>query len=295
MARENSAKPPFPIGPDALIVAYYASAELGCFRALGWPMPANILDLFAEFRDRTNGLPTLAGCGLIGALTYFGLDTVGASEKDEMRLRILRGGPWSERERKEILDYCATDVDCPRALIASDVAAHRSAAPFFAVATWPPPPPWNATACRSTVPTLELLRKHWADIQDALIAAIDANYGVYEGRTFKIARLRPLIRHDIPWPQLESGALDLSRRLFRQMAKSYAVIAPLHELRHAICRKCALNDLAVGAGRTQSHDAVRVPRQDRAQSAEQHKIHLRPKRVAARIDQAATGSRRRLC
>ena len=27
------AAPPFPIGPDALFVAYYASAELGCFRA----------------------------------------------------------------------------------------------------------------------------------------------------------------------------------------------------------------------------------------------------------------------
>jgi hypothetical protein len=28
------------------IVAYYASAELGFFRELGWPMPARILDLF---------------------------------------------------------------------------------------------------------------------------------------------------------------------------------------------------------------------------------------------------------
>jgi hypothetical protein len=37
-----------------VFVAYYASAELGCFRALGWPMPANIIDLFVEFRDRTN-------------------------------------------------------------------------------------------------------------------------------------------------------------------------------------------------------------------------------------------------
>src|SRR6516165_3342323 len=56
--------PPFPIGPDALFVAYYASAELGCFRALNWPMPARILDLFAEFRDRTNGLETTAGASL---------------------------------------------------------------------------------------------------------------------------------------------------------------------------------------------------------------------------------------
>jgi DNA polymerase-1 len=67
---EFGSTPPFPIGRDALFVAYYASAELGCFRALGWPMPANILDLFAEFRDRTNGLTTLAGSSLVGALTY---------------------------------------------------------------------------------------------------------------------------------------------------------------------------------------------------------------------------------
>src|SRR5262245_48861680 len=53
--------PPFPIGPDTLFVAYYASAELGCFRALNWPMPVNVLDLFIEFRNRTNGLTTPTG------------------------------------------------------------------------------------------------------------------------------------------------------------------------------------------------------------------------------------------
>ena len=48
--------PPYATGPDVLFVAYYASAELGCYRALGWPMPERVLDLFIEFRDRTNGL-----------------------------------------------------------------------------------------------------------------------------------------------------------------------------------------------------------------------------------------------
>src|SRR5450759_4931514 len=67
--------PPFATTPDTLFVAYYASAELGCFRALGWPVPARILDLYVEFRDRTNGLEPAAGNGLIGALTYFGRDT----------------------------------------------------------------------------------------------------------------------------------------------------------------------------------------------------------------------------
>ena len=243
--------PPFPIGPDALIVAFYASAELGCFRALGWPMPANILDLFAEFRDRTNGLATPAGSGLVGALTYFGLDTLGVQEKDRLRLLILRGGPWSESERKEILEYCETDIvaleqllpamlpprsnrgiDLPRALLRGRYMAAAAAME------------WNGVPIDITI--LELLRNHWTDIQGDLIAAIDVDYGVYDGRTFKRDRFESfLIRNDIPWPRLESGALDLSRDTFRQMAKSYAMIAPLHELRHALS-EMRLNDLAVG-------------------------------------------------
>ena len=36
--------PPYATGPDVLLVAFYASAELGCYRALGWPMRERILD-----------------------------------------------------------------------------------------------------------------------------------------------------------------------------------------------------------------------------------------------------------
>src|SRR5262249_2434399 len=111
--------PPFPIGSDALFVAFYASAELGCFRALGWPMPANVLDLFVEFRDRTNGLMTPAGSGLIGAPTYFGLHSIGGIEKDDMRALVLAGGPWSDGERGAILDYCARDVAALEHLLAA--------------------------------------------------------------------------------------------------------------------------------------------------------------------------------
>jgi DNA polymerase-1 len=238
--------PPFPIGPDALFVAYYASAELGCFRALGWPKPTNILDLFTEFRDRTNGLQTPAGAGLVGALTYFGLDSIGSQEKDEFRMLVLRGGPWSEQERAAILDYCATDIvalerllpamlpriDLPRALLRGRYMAAAAAME------------WNGVPIDA--PTLELLRTYWTDIQDDLIAAIDADYGVFEGRTFKYQRWEQwLIAHGIPWPRLESGRLDLSDDTFRQMARAYPVVAPMRELRSALS-EMRLNDLAVG-------------------------------------------------
>ena len=35
---------------------------------------------------------------------------------------------------------------------------------------------------------LQRLRQHWDLMQRELIAAIDADYGVYDGRTFKLAR-----------------------------------------------------------------------------------------------------------
>jgi len=79
------ASPPYPTDPNVLFVAYYASAEIGCHLALGWPVPQRVLDLFIEFRNHTNGIPTVSGAGLLGALAHHGLDGIGTVEKDEMR------------------------------------------------------------------------------------------------------------------------------------------------------------------------------------------------------------------
>ena len=51
-------EPPFPHGPGVLTVAYFALAELGGYRALGWPSPKRGIDLYAEFRAATNGPST---------------------------------------------------------------------------------------------------------------------------------------------------------------------------------------------------------------------------------------------
>jgi len=104
-------KPPYSTGSDTLFVAYYASAELSCHLALDWPMPERILDLFTEFRIKTNGLSTIGGSGLVGALRAHGLDSVGADDKQKMRELIMGGGPWSIDEQSSILNYCQTDVD----------------------------------------------------------------------------------------------------------------------------------------------------------------------------------------
>jgi hypothetical protein len=238
--------PPFPIGPDALFVAYYASAELGCFRTLGWPMPARILDLYAEFRDRTSGLPRPCGAGLLGALAYFGLGDRGATEKHELQ-QAIGDGTWRGRfEQAEVLDYCAGDVldlerllramapriDLPRALLRGRYMGAAAAIEF------------NGSPI--DVPTLEPLREHWTGIQDQLIVEIDRDYGVFDGRTFKADRwVRWLTDHGIPWPRLESGQLALDDDTFRHMARAHPEVAPMRELRHALS-SLRLADLAVG-------------------------------------------------
>ena len=64
-------KAPFDTGPDVALVAYYASAELGCFLELGWPLPANVIDLFAEHRVETNGQKLPCGKLTFSALSPF--------------------------------------------------------------------------------------------------------------------------------------------------------------------------------------------------------------------------------
>ena len=238
--------PPYATGADVLFVAYYASAELGCYRALGWPMPERVLDLFTEFRDRTNGLTTPAGSGLLGALTYFGLDSVGATAKKEMQEAIGIGTWQGKYTRDGILDYCESDVlalerlltamwpkiDLPRALLRGRYMAAASAMEHNGVPI--------------DVETLELFRRRWTDIQDELIAEIDADYRVYDGRTFKADRFaRWLATNRIPWPLLESGNLALDDGTFRQMARAYPAVSPLRELRSSLS-DLRLNDLAVG-------------------------------------------------
>jgi DNA polymerase I len=38
---------PLNVGDRSLVVAYAVAAEVSCFLSLGWPLPANILDLYA--------------------------------------------------------------------------------------------------------------------------------------------------------------------------------------------------------------------------------------------------------
>ena len=257
---------PFPTGDKALCVAYFASAEMDCFQALGWDFPDNLLDLFTEFRCLTNGLSLAHGRGLLGALLHFGLPTIGGEEKEAMRDLVLTGGPWKLKEQIKILDYCETDVvalanlldalqddiDCPRALLRGRYMQAVSHMQMNGI-------PLDVNA-------LLKLKTQWSQIQNQLIAEMDQHYGVYDGLTFKSARwAQYLMAQNIPWPTLVSGKLDLCDDTFRQMARVYPQVAPIRELRSALsemrlanlhvgddgCNRCLLSPFSARTGRNQ--------------------------------------------
>ena len=239
--------PPYAIDESSLLVAYYASAEMGCHLALGWPCPVHVLDMFCEFRTMTNGLTLPCGAGLLGALTYFGLDAIDSAEKTTMRDLAIRGGDYSAEEKLALLDYCESDVtalaqllpvmlphlDLPRALLRGrymKAAAHMEDA-----------------GIPIDVVMLERLRASWSALQDTLIGKIDQDYGVYEDHSFKAARFAEwLVSHAIAWPLLASGRLDLKDDTFKAMAQSYPILGPLRELRVTLSQM-RLAELAVGA------------------------------------------------
>ena len=238
---------PFDTGQDTLIIAYYASAEMLCFKAMGWQPPANLLDLYVEFRRKYNGLFLKAGHGLNGALIQHGLCAV--PDKKEMRELAMREGSshnYTNSERIALIDYCQGDVtalvqllpkmekhiDFPRALLRGQY--------MIGVAAME----WNGVPIDTD--TLARLRDSWHSIKEQLILEIDADYGVFDDMTFKADRFESwLALHDIPWRRLDSGKLDLKGDTFREMATIHPQLEPLKELRHSLS-EMRLNKLAVG-------------------------------------------------
>jgi len=237
---------PFPVDEENLFIAYYSSAEFGCFLSLVWPVPRRIIDLYAEFRCLTSGKEVPSGYGLLGALTYFGLDCMGSFEKKTMRELAMRGPPYSDTERNALLDYCQEDVDAlsrlwpvmlpymdsPRALLRGRymVAAARM----------------ERVGVPIDVSTFTKLQSNWNFLQSALIGRLD-HFEIWENDTFRRDRFTAfLVKRNIMWPLHESGTPKLDDETFKMMAKIHPSISTIRELRFTLS-KLRLSALTVGS------------------------------------------------
>ena len=205
--------------------------------ALGWPLPTNLLDLFAEHRCATNGLK-LSGPNpnnIISALRYRGLPSIEAEEKEALRKLIISKRDFSQAERRNILDYCESDVDALRALLPAMApkielpqALHRGR--YMAAAAR-----IQAVGIPMDVALHAELVSQWDPLKRALIGAVSCQYGdVYDGLSFRSERWRAYLAGQgiLPhWPTDFDGKPLLDDQTFREMAQFYPHLQPLHELR----------------------------------------------------------------
>ena len=242
---------PFECDDNELFIAYYACAESACFDALGWPQPRRMLDLYAEFRLATNGVGSNFGKGLIAALLHYGLPTIGSEEKKAMQGLAIRGGPWSEEERVSLSDYCESDVDAVLRLLGPllDVIGNSGCDLGRALLRGRYVAALGVVENNGIPIDTELherLIQQWPAILKDLISEVDVDYGIYDNGRFVQARFEAyLANNNIPWPRLNTGRLKLDDETFRQQAKVYSSIAPLHQLRHAL-GQLRLNGINVG-------------------------------------------------
>ena len=255
---EPGASCPLRLSDSDLYITYSAPAEWSYFLAAEWDLPLNIIDLHAEYASEVNGLidPVSGkrmGTGLLDALKYFGIQTnMGKEEKQASRNLISRGGPWTEGEKVEILDYCMTDVEntirlfetmspsliAPQALNRGDFTR--------AVATY------DFIGIPVDMELYERLRNNWTSIKAGLAQRVEKEhgYGVYRfdgngAPHWSDAGFADLVKRrglEDQWPRTNSGKYkvkdsksgDEADKAFRNMGQIDPHFEPLRQTRRLL-------------------------------------------------------------
>jgi DNA polymerase I len=239
--------PPIIFDEQVLFVSYSAPAELGCFLVLGWSFPKHILDLYAEFFYIRNIISTEVPMHnkLNDALSSFNLPRVQDLKKKEMQDLSIRGAPFTEKEKRLLLDYCETDVVAIKRLLPvmlKDI------------------PNWEAALFRGRymaavtriqhigIPIdVELFNRVMAvreKIVECLIQNASDKYKCFEGTKFKLNLFaKYLSDHEIDWPVTEkTGAPRTDMDTMRDMVIVYPEV---EELATALRSKKELNKISL--------------------------------------------------
>ena len=215
---------------QAIMVAYSAQAELSCFLALGWPFPGYILDLCAEFKMLVNYDEYKANKSLLDALHYHDLEAIESAEKKHQQELAINNLTWSEPQKKDLIDYCESDVIATKNLLSAmfekiDLAsALKRGAYTKAVAKM------EKTGLPLDATMLNALNNHAEGIKKLLIEKLD-KYKFYEDGVLKRANIAKYVaEHGILWPKLKSGQLNLQRDIVKARAEIYPEFEDFAEL-----------------------------------------------------------------
>jgi hypothetical protein len=252
---------PLPDGPDVVYATFAGQAEWGSMLSLGWKLPENCVDLFAEARCLRNlALPgsirrrlKIRGNGLIDVCRYFRIDASDPLDKQVTRDLILRGGPWTSELRRKIVDYCERDVGMTsdlwfrlEALIPMGQALYRG---WFTQAVGD----MEDRGLPLDVDGRDLLVANLSNLRRQLILQFD-RFGLCgpDSETIDPERLVSLAdHHGIRWPTTRTGRPEMRLKTLRRKLAHHPDLHPVVYLAQGLNDLRGLRNLPVGSdGRT---------------------------------------------
>ena len=260
---EFGARPPFDTGPETLVVAYAAWAELQCFLERGWPFPEHVLDLHIAYLAATNILPPRdvdkrkvkpPRKRLPDACRAYGLEGWDAIDKGTIAADIGKG-LWRKYGREAVLVYCEEDVAMTVKLLRAMAAGANGPEPIDTarIIHWSE----YGAKCVARIQTRgipidvalwNVVQENKAAVITALVRRLDPSYwnegtvnespvrvytpeGGWSDKRFE----RWLVWAKVPyWPRLASGKLDLEGDTFELMSAIVPAVAGLHVLRDTV-------------------------------------------------------------
>jgi len=233
-----STRPPFDIGPDAVVVAYAAWAEMTCFLKRGWQFPVYVLDLHTAYLAASNILLPHSPDEvrkkprkrLADACRAYGIKGWENIDKG-MMAQDIGEGRWQKHGRDAVTDYCEEDVRNTVKLLRAMLQG-TSRFPRIDIARVLYWSNYSAKCCAQIqargmpidMVLWNLVQENKAAVIRELVLQFDPSQGsddpIYtlEGEWSYSRFERWLVSHGvIAWPRLDSGRLDVSGDAFRLM------------------------------------------------------------------------------
>jgi DNA polymerase I len=247
--------PPFDIGPDTLVVAYSAWAELTCFMVLGWKFPVHVYDLHVAYLATSNLLLPYAPDetrvkprkGLKEACRAYGVPGWEGLDKKEMA-KDIGEGRWEKYGQPAVFAYCEEDVRVSTTLLRRQLTGYHYFKPvnvervlYWSVYSSKTVAQIQAKGMPIDMALWNLVQENLAAVVTALLQRFDPSFGhpnaIYtpDGE-WSDARFEAwLVRAGVPaWPRLETGKIQIDGDAFKLMYGAHPKIEGLHALRDAL-------------------------------------------------------------
>jgi DNA polymerase family A len=234
-----STRAPFDTGPDVLMTAYAAVAELGCFHQLSWPSPRHVLCTYFETSAAINGLEIdgleMKRPKLIEVCDLFGIPHTDAARKARMIDLVLSKTEYTEEEWREI-EHCNRDDVLEEMAVLEALAPTIDLAPaLFRGRYAAPVADMEANGLPVDVDCLRELETNWPALRMFYIRRDDA-LGLYdENGTFKEDRLEAVAKAR-GWnlPRTATGKIEVKSRSLGKYARHYPELRAVQRLRDQI-------------------------------------------------------------